>query len=410
MSDHSDRSPSGAHRWINCPGSVVLEHGIPDTGSGYADEGTAAHSVCAEILEGGLTHKQAEMLIGEEVIVAGVAWEITREMLDHCWAYALKVRELAEGNELLVEQRVDFSSYLHHPDSFGTSDAIILGSDNITVVDFKYGQGVRVDAEGNEQMMLYALGALAEFGLLADYRTVTMVIIQPRIDHISTWANVPVQTLLNFADRAKVASQVIDTLPLVQSNDPIVLAHLHPGGKTCQWCMARRRHTCPALHKEVDDTVVLDFAQFAEALPVDRLINDFSKVGLVEDWCKAVRAEMERRMLVLGEEMPGYKIVEGKRGNRGWIDEDKAEALFKCFRFRKDDMYALKLISPTQAEKLVAKKYPRRWEKLCELVTRSDGKPSVAPVTDKRPALASTAQEFAALAVSLQLEDQSDIA
>jgi hypothetical protein len=110
-----------------------------------------------------------------------------------------------------------------------------------------------------------------------------------------------------------------------------------------------------------------------------------SKVGMVEDWCKAVRAEVERRLLA-GQTVDGYKLVEGRRGNRTWSDEGAVEKLFKSFRLRQEEMYDLKLISATKAEKLL-KENPKRWAKTEQLITRSDGKPSVAPATDKRPAM-----------------------
>ena len=119
-----------------------------------------------------------------------------------------------------------------------------------------------------------------------------------------------------------------------------------------------------------------------------------SKVGLVEDWCKAVRAEVERRLLA-GQTVDGFKLVEGRRGNRKWSSDAEVEALFKSFRLRQDEMYDYSLISPTKAEKLL-KDTPKRWEKAEALISRAEGKPSVAPATDKRPALAvqSVADDF----------------
>ena len=119
-----------------------------------------------------------------------------------------------------------------------------------------------------------------------------------------------------------------------------------------------------------------------------------AKVGMVEDWCKAVRAEVERRLLA-GQNVDGYKLVEGKRGPRKWSDADDIEQLFKSFRLRQDEMYDFTLISPTKAEK-VFKENPKRWAKVQERITQSTGKPSVAPATDKRQAIAvqSVADDF----------------
>jgi hypothetical protein len=122
-----------------------------------------------------------------------------------------------------------------------------------------------------------------------------------------------------------------------------------------------------------------------------------AKVGLVEDWCKGVRAEVERRLLA-GQKIDGFKLVEGRKGNRKWANEAEVEALFKSFRLRGDDMYDRSLISPTKAEKLF-KNNPKRWEKVEALTSRSDGKPSVAFASDKRSAMTvqSVADDFSDL-------------
>lgn len=184
--------------------------------------------------------------------------------------------------------------------------------------------------------------------------------------------------------------------------------YLNPGEKQCRFCKAKA--TCPALRAEVTNAVggepatADDFAQFMPIDTTDGIGDNYlsmamDKVGLVEDWCKAIRAEVERRLL-RGTEVPGFKLVEGKQGNRAWVDQAKAEAALKALRVKADDMYDKKLISPTTAEKLL-KTDAKKWAKLQELITRASGKPSVAPATDKRPALAvhtATADEFAALA------------
>lgn len=185
-------------------------------------------------------------------------------------------------------------------------------------------------------------------------------------------------------------------------------AYLNPGEKQCRFCKAKA--TCPALLAEVTEVVggaaVATAEEFAAMLPVgaqfagdNYLSIAMDKVGLVEDWCKAVRAEVERRLL-RGDKVPGYKLVEGKQGIRRWVDADKAETAMKALKLEQDDIFERQLISPTAAEKLL-KKTPEKWEKLQGLISRNPGKPSVAPAADKRPELAvntATADEFAALA------------
>ena len=174
-------------------------------------------------------------------------------------------------------------------------------------------------------------------------------------------------------------------------------APLVPGEKQCRFCKAKA--TCPALRAEVTE-VVSGSATLDEFLTPDMATGDnylsvaMSKVGLVEDWCKAVRAEVERRLLA-GQTVDGFKLVEGRRGNRKWSSDAEVEALFKSFRLRQDEMYDYSLISPTKAEKLL-KDTPKRWEKAEALISRAEGKPSVAPATDKRSSLTvqSVADDF----------------
>ena len=180
-------------------------------------------------------------------------------------------------------------------------------------------------------------------------------------------------------------------------------AYLNPGEKQCRFCKAKA--TCPALLAEVTDIVheTATLADFADLMPVqpnsdtsdNYLSIAMSKVDLVEGWCKAVRAETERRLLD-GKAVDGWKLVEGRKGNRAWTDEAEVEEMFKkSFRLRDDEMYTRKLISPTAAEKLL-KDNPKRLKRAMELTSRAEGKPSVAPAADKRPALAvsNLADEF----------------
>jgi hypothetical protein len=374
---------------MRCPGSLLLEEKLPDTSSVYADEGTAAHEVGAWILASDLDEATARKVVGElGVEVNGKVWPITDDMIDHCIDYAKLVREYANGSPILVERRLEFSHVVDVPNQFGTSDAVVLGGDTLFVVDLKYGMGVKVDAMDNEQLQLYALGALKEYEFLGDFSYVQMVVHQPRLNHVGEYV-VTVPELLAFGRRAKEAAAMALTPN----------ATLVPGEKQCRFCKAKA--TCPALREEVLDIVAADASDF-DALTANNVRTDgdtdylsvaMDKVSLVEDWCKAIRAEVERRLMA-GQTVPNYKLVEGRQGNRAWVDKEAIEGLFQSWRLRKDEMYDFSLISPTKAEKLLT---PVRWEKAQSLITRSAGKPSVAPVTDRRPAIsggAATADEF----------------
>lgn len=388
MSEHALHGASKAERWLHCYASLDLEADQPETGSGeYRDWGTDAHELAALCLERG---DDAAAYTGK---VMGLGNVVNDEMIACVQTYVDAVREYVDGGTLFVEQRVSYARLLGLPgdDGFGTSDAIIISGcgSEIQVHDLKTGKGVPVYAEGNEQMLLYAAGAIEQFGLAFSFERVRLVIHQPRLNSLSEWEC----SLLDVSDLVAKAREVI----AARSTEP------RPSEAACRFCRAKA--VCPALEKEVQQAV---FGCFEDLTPkrvaeaTDNLRLVFSQalgqrmdaVELVELWCKGVRARAEAELLQ-GRRVDGWKLVEGRRGARAWRDEAEAEALFKQMRLRTDEMYDLKLISPTTAEKRL-KSTPRRWGKVAEIITQPPGKPSVAPATDKRPAL-NVADDFADL-------------
>lgn len=383
---HAKLSPSGAHRWMACPGSVGLEAAFPDQSSSYAAEGTLAHTLASEYLDGTSQHPTSR--IHDVHQVGPYVFTVDADMAAYVGDYIRLVREYAEGALLLVEQRVPIDHITGEEGATGTSDAIIVDTKKRTlfVIDLKYGMGVRVGAGDNPQLMLYALGALEQCDQLGEFDQICMVIHQPRLNHVSEhWMYVG--DLWAFKRRATEAAEATR-----QPDAPLV-----PGEQQCRFCKAKA--VCPALAAEVAE-VVSGSATLDEFVAPDMTTGDnylsvaMSKVDLVEHWCKAVRAEVERRLLA-GQTVDGFKLVEGKRGNRKWSSDAEVEALFKSFRLRQDEMYDYSLISPTKAEKLL-KDTPKRWEKVAGLISRAEGKPSVAPATDKRSSLTvqSVADDF----------------
>ena len=380
MSEHAMLSPSGAHRWLRCAGSVALERGTPNESSEYARWGTAAHELSALCLN---TNTNAHGYLGRVIEVEGESIHVDPEMADCVQSYVQWIRTYANGHQLLVEQRIPIGHITGEEGAAGTADAVIITTDaELQVHDLKGGRGVAVSADTNEQLMIYALGAIAEYDLFGPFKRVRVVIHQPRVNSAPDEWDCSVEQLLEFGAKVKLrANRALSTLKVIGPND------LVPGEKQCKWCRAKA--SCPKLAADVLDTFERIHPESADPIS---LAHAMSKVGLVEDWCKAIRAKVEADLFA-GVPVAGWKLVEGKRGIRQWRDETAAEELLRTMRLKVDEMYNKKLISPTQAEKLL-KPTPRRWAKVIDQITQNDGKPSVAPESDKRPAL-SRADDFA---------------
>jgi hypothetical protein len=394
--EHSLFSASDSPRWTRCYGALAFTKDIPNRGSASADEGTAAHTLAASVLEDP-DCRTAWDYQGDRIDAGARTFEVTREMAEAVHRYALHVQDLAAGGEMLVEQRVNYSRFLGVDAGlgWGTSDAVIMRADGeLIIVDLKYGANPknRVDAEDNDQLRLYALGAWDSFSMLGDFDRVRMVIVQPRLDHVSEWVQT-VDELKAWAVSAKMAAAHAHAI--LQRGEPKA-DELTPGDKQCKWCSGKA--TCPAARAKIEQDIAADFGDL-DASPVphvaartdDALGLAMASVEYVEAWCKAVRAETERRLLA-GTEVQGWKLIEGRMGSRAWSDADAAEAMLKSFRLKVEEMYDLKLISPTSAEKLAKAQAigPKQWAKAQALIDRSPGKPSVAPASHKAPALVIT--------------------
>jgi hypothetical protein len=406
---HSKHSASNFEANTLCPGRPVMCKGLPDRSSKYAEEGTKAHS----LLE--------QALLGELPLTADA------DMAGHVKTALDAIHEIVGDGLILPEQRVNYASYLGVPsdDAWGTSDVIGVRGDELIVIDFKYGMGVEVSAEANPQMMLYGLGALNSMNdTLGPFERVRMVILQPRIKSAPSEWTITVEELEAWC-RGEAARSVQEQLGAERlfegssmSADEWQRVYLRPNEKSCKFCKAKA--TCPALRAEVSQVVFLRGAsidEFSDDQPVGfkdssagakELSRCLAKVDLIEEWCKAVRAEVERRLLA-AEPVPGFKLVEGKQGNRAWSDAAAAEKMLReQFRLKVEDAYDLKLISPTTAEKLVKAGTigPRQWKSAEALITRAPGKKHVAPVSDPRPALSVTpaADDFETVADATQGE------
>lgn len=415
MAKHAVLSPSSAKRWMSCPGSVILSEGIKDTSSSYADEGTAAHFLAAYCLFSGdnaskhvgrsvvllrqlSDGEHVEAFVGEqagegEVEILTVV-DIDSSMADHVQTYLDYVRDVqaATDGELLIEVSVPLGHITGEEDATGTSDAVIVTPDEIIVIDLKFGMGVEVEAEENPQLLMYASGAAKLFEEAGEFKTVRVAISQPRVSSYPSEWSCDIERLREFEDEVRNAAADVR-----HTRKGVDTSHFAPSEDACKWCKAKTK--CKALDDFIVEAVSADFDDILTGPklglpPVEDLGKKLSCVSLIEEWCKAVRAAVESELLH-GREVEGYKLVQGRKGARSWVDEAAAEQLFKKLKVKADLIYKKKLISPTDAEKLL-KGDDAKWNALQAAITQAEGKPSVAPVSDKRPALVvePTADDF----------------
>lgn len=371
MTTHALLSPSSAVRWLACPAAPLMEQGRPDEASPFAAEGTAAHEAAAIAL---LTDAPVSAQKG-----------MSDDDLPAVQSYVDYVQQLAKVPfaQLFVEQELDIASLTGEEGAKGTADAVVLLPEETVVIDLKFGRGVRVDAEGNPQLMLYAAAASAMRG---EPKPCRLVVHQPRINHVSEWV-CSVEEMQLFLGRVSTASGVARS---IMERGSAADTDYNPCESACRFCRARA--VCPALAAQVQQAVGTDFDAIdapEPAAPTDAeaIARALPFVPLIEAWCRAVTAEAER-LLTAGEPVAGYKLVQGRKGNRAWTSAADAEAALKAMRIKEADMYERKVISPAAAEKLAKAGTigKRQWPKLQALITRSEGKPCLAPESDPRPA------------------------
>ena len=368
---HALLGASKAHRWMTCPGSIMLEQTFPEQTSFFAAEGTAAHALAEECL---LKQKPAEYFI----FVEFEGFIVDEDMAHHVATY-VDFCNSQGGEEKHVELRVDYSKWA--AGGFGTADYVTLDDGILHVIDLKYGQGLKVNANRNEQLMLYALGAAFEFIDKVDM--VSMTIVQPRLDHIDTYS-MRVKDLFIWANDVVKPAALLTMRP-----DPT----FNPTKKACHFCKAKP--TCRALAKHNYDLTLGSFdnledpllVQVPHTLNLEEIANLLPKMDALIGWAQGVQKHAHK-LLLDGGILPNYKLVKG-RGQRKWVDQKIAEE--QLIQMVGPEALISKLISPTQAEKLLGK---ARYGEIIDLIHKPEGRPSLAPDTDPRPAVKPDAAEY----------------
>lgn len=361
LNNHSERahallSASSAHRWLACPPSAVASEAYANQDTDFTREGTLAHEV-AEKVAGVKTWQPSE--------------GVDQEMIDCAASYRDYIDELKKDPDALVllEQRVDFSPWV--PDGFGTCDCIMIQDDTLTIIDYKYGQGVAVSAKDNPQMKLYALGALNDFGIAYDVTKIEMHIYQPRMNNVSV-DKLTTDELLTWAE--KIVKPTAEKAAKGKGS--------YNAGEHCRFCPHAGR--CRALTKICTEYVETHSMRVAVPVLAPHEVAEVLRMEpLIAIWLKRVK-DQALNTLLDGGEVPGYKVVEGKLGNRKWSDEIKVADALKAAGYSMEEITETKLHSPAAMDKAIGKK--KVAELLDELIAREPGRPTVVPDTDKRPA------------------------
>ena len=363
--NHKDRahallSASSSSRWLACPPSAVANEAYPNQDTSFTQEGTLAHEVAEIVASARLEERTIEY-----------PDKATHEMIECAHAYTDYIEEQKKSNNatVLLETRVDFSAWV--PDGFGTCDCIIIQDDTMTIIDYKYGQGVPVSATNNPQLKLYALGAMYDYGTIMGITKIEMHIFQPRLNNISS-DSLTVDELYEWAEKTVKPT----------AEKAIKGKGKYCPGEHCRFCQHAGR--CRALTRLC--TEYLDTHGMRVSLPVlapHEVADVLRMEPMVTLWLKKVK-EQALTSLMNGEELPGYKLVEGKLGNRKWKNERAVFEMLTRVGYDETDITETKVLSPSQMDKAIGKK--KVAELLEDYIERAPGAPTIAPVTDKRPA------------------------
>lgn len=372
---HAKLSASGASRWATCPGSLQMEDGIPDRESIYAQEGTLAH----EMSELKLKHYLDPKGFGKRKLNAAIKklkekelYQAEMESYTDTYVDFIKEKALSFSSNpyIEIEKRVDFSRWVDG--GFGTCDCVLIHGSTLSIIDLKYGKGVPVSSEQNEQLILYALGAYDAFNLIYNLDKIELNIVQPRINNFSTW-EISLTELLLWGDYFKVQAE-----KALGGNGELV-----PSAKACKFCKARDICTARA---ENNLSLESEIKLKPNEIPKDKLFEYISRGEDIAKWVADLKA-YALDMCLKGEDVKGLKAVAG-RTSRSWTNQD--EAINKLIEGGIDEAIIYDKVPLTLAKLEKALGKQQFTTLVGDLVVTSEGKPTLVFENDKRPAITNT--------------------
>ena len=369
MGAHARYSPSAGKRHLECPPSLLLEEQFPDEESAFAAEGTAGHAM-AEYLINKYLKKRTKRPVSD--YYSDELLEAVDEYVEYDISQIEQARQECPDPFIGVELKVSLADRI--PDCFGTADMVVVDSRKIHIIDLKLGKGVMVDAERNVQLMIYGLGVLDMLGFLYEIDTVELTIVQPRLDHFSTW-EISAEELLAWG---KDVLEPGAAKALAGEGE-------FKAGDHCRFCKAR--FTCRARAEEYLKLAQMEFKQ-PDLMSDEEIAEVLSKADALKKWAEEVYAYAQNEAVVNHKAWPGYKLVLGKSNRRYTDEDDVAEAAAKAGY---TDIFKKSLIGITEMERLMGKK--KFNEILGKLVYKPEGKVTLVPDSDKREAVKTATAE-----------------
>lgn len=396
--DHALLSPSSARKWMACPAALACEFGIPNESGQAAVNGTVMHLVAETVLNRVIkgegiradTYKGVYALNeGKGPIKALTKPEkgavlITDDFVSQVNKYVDYCRPIIDAAELVeVESRVNLTRVLHPErrlrmpapggglltdeplQTFGTADLVAVMPDGMLIVgDLKTGRH-KVLAKENKQMMLYALGLLRKLKRLYDITAVRLVIFQPYAGGADEWDTTPEALELFGKFASKAALKAIDAFE--RGKKGLKPADFRPGNDACQFC--RYSEKCGAKTRTARKE---DIEESGTELSDAEIIAEYERLPLLRQHIADTERVMYKLLMEKGA-TGGFKLVEGKMGNRSWTDPEAVIARFGA------KVMTESIMTPTAAAKAIPE------EELAEFITRKPGQPSIATADDKRP-------------------------